>query len=163
MAANVQLIEKNGPSGTATDKTGGTIRFKKSDNAAVDLSDPLVKPEAGSEWSFEKYLRLSVVGGSYTQITNIRVYSDGSNDMGAGINVWAKTAASYATPAQGSSSSGYQDFFSYTAGSPLVLGAGPYSGTGEQGDHLVLLCEVTSAATGGLTPAETLTLAWDEI
>ena len=163
MAAVVQIVEKNGAGGTTTDKTSGTIRLKKADNSTVDLANPLVKPGAGSDWSFEKWLRLNVTGGSYTQITNIRSYTDGSNGLGTGINLWAKAVASYATPALGSSSAGYANAFTYTSGSALSLGAGPFTSTGEKGDHLVLLGEVTSSASGGLTPSETITFGWDEI
>lgn len=163
MAATVQIVEKNGAGGTTTDKTGGTVRFKNADNSTVDLNNPMVKPPSGSDWSFEKWLRMLITGGSYTQITNARAYTDGSSGLGTGINLWAKAVASYATPAEGTSSSGYANAFTYTSGSPLSLGAGPFTGTGEKGDHLVMLCEVTSSASGGLTPSETLTLAWDEI
>lgn len=163
MAATVQLIEKNGAGGAATDKTGGTIRFKNADNSTVDLLDPMVKPGSGSDWSFQKWLRLNVTGGTFTQISNIRAYTDGSSGLGTGINLWAKGEASYATPAEETASTGYADAFTYTSGSSLSLGAGPYTGTGEKGDHLVMALEVTSSASGGLTPSETLTVAWDEI
>lgn len=162
MAATVTIVEKNGAGGTQTDKTGGTIRFKKADNSTVDLINPLVKPGAGSDWSFEKWLRANVAG-TYTQITNLRAYSDGSSGMGTGVNIWAKVVATYATPALGTNSTGYTNFFTYTSGSALTLGAGPLTGTGEKGDHMVMLCEVASTASGGLTPSETLTFAWDEI
>lgn len=163
MAATVQIIEKNGSGGTGTDKTGGSVRLKKADNATVDLSNPLVKPSSGSDWSFEKWLRLNVTGGTYSQITNIRAYTDGSNGMGTGVSLWGKAVSSYSQPQQGSSSSGYEDMFDYTSGAPLDLGAGPYTSTGEKGDHLVLLAEVDSTASGGLTPSESITFAWDEI
>jgi hypothetical protein len=163
MAATVQLIEKNGAGGTGTDKTSGNIRFKNSDNATVDLNDPLVKPTSGYDYSFEKWLRMSVAGGSYSQITNVRVYSDGSNGMGTGVEVYAKAVTTYATPAEATATTGYNDFFTYNSGAALSLGAGPYTSTGEKGDHAVLMCRVGTTAAGGLTPSETLTLAWDEI
>ena len=163
MAATVQLIEKNTVGGSATDKTSGNIRLKTADNSTVDLLNPIVKPASGSAWSFEKWLKLNVTGGTYTQISNIRVYTDGSNGMGTGINLWAKATTTYATPALGTASTGYANAFTYVVGAPLSLGAGPFSGVGEKGDHCVLLAEVTSAASGGLTASETLTLAWDEI
>lgn len=163
MPATVQLIEKNGAGGTATDKTSGNIRFKNADDATVDLNNPMVKPTSGTDYSFEKWLRLNVTGGSYSQITNIRAYSDGSNGLGTGVGLWAKAVATYATPAQATSTSGYTDFFTYTSASPLSLGAGPYTSTGEKGDHLVMICTVADTASGGLTPTETLTVAWDEI
>ncbi len=163
MAATVQILEKNGAGGTGTDKTSGTIRFKNADNATVDLNNPMVKPPSGSDWSFEKWLRFNVSGGTYSQITNIVAYMDGANGLGTGISLWARAVASYATPAEGASSTGYTNAFTYTSGAPLSLGAGPFTSTGEKGDHLVMLAEVASTASGGLTPSETLTLAWDEI
>lgn len=163
MAASVQIIEKNGAGGTPTDKTGGTIRFKNADNSTVDLVNPMVKPGAGSDFSFEKWLRLNVAGGSYTQITNVKMYTDGSSGLGTGVNVWAKAVGSYATPAEATATTGYANAFTYTSGSALSLGAGPFTSTGEKGDHCVMMCEVTSAASGGLTPSETVTFAWDEI
>lgn len=163
MAATVQIIEKNGAGGTGTDKTSGTVRFKNADDATVDLNNPMVKPGAGSDWSYEKWLRLNVTGGTYSQITNVKAYSDGGNGLGTGISVWAKAVANYATPAEGTSSAGYSSLFGYTSGSALTLGAGPYTSTGEKADHLVLLAEVASTASGGLTGTETVTFAWDEI
>jgi hypothetical protein len=163
MAATVQLIEKNGAGGTPTDKTSGTIRFKNADNSTVDLINPMVKPVAGTDYSFEKWIRLNVTGGTYTQITNVKAYMDGSNGLGTGILLWAKAVTAYATPAEATGSAGYTDAFSYTSGSALSLGAGPYTSTGEKGDHLVMMLAVDSTATGGVTPSETLTIAWDEI
>ncbi|WP_157266600.1 hypothetical protein [Azohydromonas aeria] len=162
MPATVRIIQKTGAGGTATDASGG-IRFKNADNATVDLVNPMVKPASGSDFSFEKWLRLEVTGGTYTQITNIRAYSDGANGMGTGINLWAKAVTNYAQPAEPTSTSGFTNFFSYTSASPLSLGAGPYTGNGEKGDHVVLMMEVQSTASGGLTATETASFSWDEI
>lgn len=163
MPATVQLIEKNSAGGTATDKTSGTIRFKNADNSTVDLSNPMVKPTSGSDFSFEKWLRMNVTGGTYSQITNVKAYSDGGNGLGTGVLLWAKAVTAYATPAEATATTGYTNFFTYTSGAPLSLGAGPFTGTGEKGDHLVMMCEVQSTASGGLTPSESLVLAWDEV
>lgn len=163
MAATVQIVEKTGAGGTPTDKTSGTIRFKTADNATVDLVAPITKPGAGTNYSYEKWLRLNVSGGTYTQITNVKWYSDGSNGMGTGIGLYAKAVASFATPALATATTGYADFFTYTSGSPLSLGAGPFTSTGEKGDHAVMMCTVASTASGGLTPTEVGTLSWDEI
>lgn len=163
MAATVQIIEKNGAGGTPTDKTSGTVRFKNADNATVDTSNPMVKPVSGTDYSFEKWLRLNVTGGTYTQITNVKAYTDGANGLGTGVGLYAKAVASYATPAEATSTAGYTDAFTYTSGSALTLGAGPYTSTGEKGDHLVMMLTVGDTATGGVTASETLTIAWDEI
>ncbi len=164
MPATVQIVEKNGAGGTTTDKTSGSIRFKNADNSTVDLLNPLVVPSApGFDYSFEKWLRLNITGGSFSQISNVRAYSDGSNGMGTGVEVYAKAVTSYATPAEATATTGYSNFFGLTSGAPLSLGTGPFTGTGEKGDHLVMMARVSEAASGGLTPSETLTLAWDEI
>lgn len=162
MAATVQIMERNGAGGTTTDKTSGNVRLKTADDSTVDLNNPITKPASGSNWSFEKWLAL-YFSGTYTQASNLKVYTDGSSGLGTGVNLWAKAVASYATPALGTSSTGYANAFTYTSGSPLSLGAGPYTGTGQKGNHLVLLAEVASTASGGLTASETLTFAWDEI
>jgi hypothetical protein len=127
MAATVQIIEKNGAGGTATDKTSGNIRFKNADNATVDTANPMVKPGAGVDYSFEKWLRMNVSGGTYTEITNVKAYMDGGNGLGTGVTLYAKAVASYATPAEATGTGGYADAFTYTSGSPLTLGAGPYT------------------------------------
>lgn len=163
MAATVQIIEKNGAGGTPTDKTSGTIRFKNADNATVDTSNPMVKPVSGTDYSFEKWLKFNVSAGTYTQITNIKAYSDGSNGLGTGVGLYAKAVTTFATPAEATATTGYSDFFGYTSGSALSLGAGPYTSTGEKGDHLVMMMTVASTASGGVTATETLTVAWDEI
>lgn len=163
MVATVQIVEKNGAGGTATDKTSGTIRFKNADNATVDNNNPMVIPGAGSDFSFEKWLRLNVTVAPSVQISNAKFYTDGANGLGTGVSLWAKAVASYATPTEPANSSGYTNGFSYTSGSALSLGAGPFTGTGEKGDHAVLLMEVANTATQGQTPSETITFSYDEI
>lgn len=163
MAATVQIIEKNGAGGTPTDKTSGQIRFKNADNATVDTANPMVKPGAGVDYSFEKWLRLNVTGGTYTEITNIKAYMDGANGLGTGVTLYAKAVTAYSTPAEATSATGYTDAFTYTSGAPLSLGAGPYTSTGEKGDHLVMMLAVGTSASGGITSSETLTFGWDEI
>ena len=163
MAATVQILEKNGAGPTTTDKTSGSIRFKNADNATVDTSNPMVKPGAGVDYSFEKWLRFNVSGGTYTEITNIKAYMDGANGLGTDVTLYAKAVTSYATPAEATATAGYTNAFSYTSGSPLTLGAGPYTSTGEKADHLVMMLTVGTTASGGITPSETLTISWDEV
>lgn len=165
MVATVRVVEKNGSSAspTLTQKDGGTVRFKNADDANVDLNNPMVIPSSGSDWSFEKWLRLEITGGTFTEITNLKFYTDGANNFGTGVNLWAKNVATYATPAEGTGSTGYSDAFGYTSAAPLNLGAGPYTAVGEIGDHVVMLLEVQSTAASGVLPGETVTFAYDEI
>jgi len=174
MAATVKVQEKNGAGETATDKSSGTIRFKNADDATVDLNDPLVVPTSNREYSYEKWLRFNIASGTFTQITNIIAYTDGSNGFGTGINLWYAADSAYSTPVIPTETNdppehdavAMADAFGLTVGSPLTLGAGPYDSTGlpkDVGDYLVLVMEVETNAGQGTTPTETLTISYDEV
>lgn len=163
MVATVLIREKNGAGETATDKTSGNIRFKNADDATVDSTDPMVIPASGTDYSYEKWLRVNVSVAPDTNISNIEAYSDGGNGMGTGVGVYAKAEASYSTPSEPASTTGFTDFFTYTSGSRLDLGAGPHTGTGDKGSYLVMLCTVADTAGPGTTNNETLTISYDEI
>ena len=167
MPATVDIREWNGPTTgpTYTVKTNGTVRFKNADDPNVDTNNPLVVPSSGSDFSFVKWLRLYIgATGPAVEITNLRFYTDGTNDLGTGILLWCKNNASYGGPTEPTSTTGYTDAFTYTSASPLNLGAGPYTGTDvDIGDFVEIFAEVQSTASNGQTPTETLTFAYDEI
>lgn len=163
MAATVVIYERHGTGGTLADKTSGTVRFKNAGDPTVDLLNPLVKPTSGTDYSFEKALRLGITGGSFSQITNGNVYTDGTNSFGTGVELYMKSQATYSAPVEPSGTSGYTDAFTRTSGSPLALNVGTQTGTGQIGDHAYLFMRITSAVSGGVTPSETLTFSWDEI
>ena len=167
MAATVQIIEKNGAGGDTTDKTSLSVRFKDADNAAVDLNNRLRVPGSGQyTYSYEKWLRLRVTTAPSVDISHIVAYLDGGNGMGPGVDLYAKAVSAYATPVKPSSVTGWVDAFDYTQGSPLLLGEGPYNSWGslplEIGDHLVMMARLSDASSGGITPSETLVIAFDE-
>lgn len=177
MAATVQIREKNGAGETATDKTSGIIRFKRADNATADLDDPLVVPASATEYSCQKWLRMHIASGSFTQVSNLRAYTDGSSGYASGVKLWGRCAAAYATPSIPSiandppqlSGVGMSNMFGYTSGSPLDmddLNAGPFDSASlpkDIGNYLVMVMEVEPGTTQGLQPAETITFVWDEI
>ena len=183
MAATVIINEWNGAGGSKTDKTSGTIRFKNADDAAVNLSDPLVVPGSGQEYSYEKWLRLEITdAGGFTQISNLRAYSDGANGFGTGVKLWYAVTGAYIQPvvpseaadppqsaAAGSPVENMADFFATSQGSPIDLdgiNVGPFtdgSPSESIGDFLVLVMEVEPTASNGVLAAETLTFAYDEI
>ena len=166
MAATVQIQEINGAGATATDKTSGTIRFKNADNSTVDTVNPMVKPTSGTDWSYKKWLAFNVTAGTYTSITNIKTYSDGSNGW-TGIKLFAKSATStYSTPAEETATTGYLDFFGYTANGALTVGGAggaTYSSTGIKGNYIEMAMEVYSTAGAGTLAGETMTWSWDEV
>jgi hypothetical protein len=183
MAATVIINEWNAPEGTITDKTSGTIRMKNADNSTVDLVNPLVIPASNQEYSFEKYIRLQITDeGGFSQIDNLRSYSDSSNEFGTGVLMWYAVTGLWADPvvpaegndppqssAAGSPQEDMADWFTTTSGAPADMDAintGPFvDGSPEEhiGDFLVLVMEVNQTASAGVTPSETLTFAYDEI
>jgi hypothetical protein len=181
MAATV-IINEWTSAGTITDKTSGTVRFKNANNATVDLVNPLVVPTSGQEYSFEKWLRLQITdAGGFTQLSDLEVYSDGSNGFGTGVKAWYAIEATFQAPvvpdesqdppffngpSTGSPGDAMADLFGLTSGSPGSLGAGPFT-DGSPAEHIgsfiVLVMEVETTASAGVTPSETLTFAYSEI
>jgi len=162
MAATVQIHEMSATA-TGTDKTAGNIRFKAADNATADANDRLQIPAAASIYSYTKYLRAYVSSAPSVDISNLRCYSDGSNDYGVGIGIQYDLAGTFS--ANINTDIGGTDFFTKTAGSPIDMDAintGPFTSTGYKGDLIRLQMSVASTASPGLTSNEAITLAYDE-
>lgn len=167
MAATVLIREKNGAGETATDKTSGTIRFKNADNATVDLNNPLVKPSAGNfDRSFEKWLRMNISVAPAGNITNPVAYMSGSAETGQTLYMRTTNEGSYTQPAEAANDTGYTDAFTFTSGSPKdmdAVNAGPFTGTGDKGDYLVMMMKIAdNIAAPGTLASKTLTYQWDE-
>lgn len=174
MAATVLLRELNGAGQTPTDKSSATIRYRLSDDPAVNLTNPIIVPTTATAYSYKKFHRLYVSGGTFTQITDIAAYTDGTSGYGTGIKLWWLAAASYATPDIPStaqdppqhSATPMVNAFTYTSGAPLSLGAGPFDSTSlpkQIGSYLVSVMEVEIGATSGVKTAEPYTVVWSEI
>jgi len=163
MVATVLIREKNGAGETATDKTSSTIRFKNADDATVDLVNPMVVPGAGTDFSFIKYVRVKLDVAPSQKIENVVAYTDGAKAWSAGVSLSWKTTTTYATPAAETSIASYTSAFTYTSGSPLTLGAGPYSATGDVGNYLMMTLTVDSTCVPGVLASETFTVGYDEI
>lgn len=167
MAATMKLNEHHGPTATPvkTDKAAGTIRFKNADNATVDLNNPMVVPTAGTDISYEKIVRASATG-TFTQISNLEAYTDGTSGLGTGVDVLYKTAGSYGTPVEPGGTTGFSTIFAAVAATPIDMDAtntGPFTATGDIGDFLTMILTVGTTASQGVTAQETLTFSWDEI
>lgn len=171
MPATVLIREKNGAGETATDKTSGTVRFKMADDATVDSNDRLQVPASGQNYSFRKVLQANISVAPDVDIQNLVAYTDGANGFGTGIKVWYAATATYTEPTAPSTAEDppqfpgatpMVDLFGATEGSPISLGAGPFSSTGDIGDYLNLVMEVESTASQGALTAEQLTVSFDE-
>lgn len=185
MAATLQIGRKTGAApGTFTDITSINTRFNAADaHSTNDTASPVSVPETGSGGTNRSYwatTRFKVTGGTFTTIDNLRVYSDGSNNLGTGLscvvaraNVGADAGYRVATGSTGNGTTlnttnhtgltgAPSNFFSYTSGSPLTL-TGSTSTTGEFGDHVVFQIEVTESAGSGASAQETAFYKYDEI
>lgn len=158
---------------TAVDKTGGTIRFKNLGSTlastAVDYNNPLTRPAVGTNYSYEKYLRLKMGGtGPVGSVTAPVVYTDGSNGLGTGIGLTCGVAAAWSAPINTVSVTATTNFFTKTAGSPLAMEVTPGGSwtnaaiNTDIADYLVLQASVASTASPGLTASELLTIQWQE-
>lgn len=165
MAATVDIVEKNGAGATATTKTSSTVRFKNADNATVDSANPMVIPTSGTDFSYEKWLRLKIgATPPADKINNIKFYTDGSNGFGIGVSIYGRSAASYSTPAEVTTTTGLTEIWGWTAAAALALSSTDFSGSAtEIGSHVVLTMTVASTATVGALTAETVTFTYDEI
>jgi hypothetical protein len=170
VAATVDLYERfNGAPGTV--KTSTSIRFKHAANATVDAVNPMVKPAAGSNRSYHKYLRLRIGStGPTGEITNPQLYTDGSNNYGTGILLWILTTnGAYSTPAADApNDASCSDIFTYTSGSRKDMDTanpGPFTGTNvDIADYARLHMAVDSTASAPQNPtsSEIITYTWDE-
>lgn len=175
MAAIVDVRELNGAGGTPTIVTAA--KFCTADDPAPGTTNPIpivVGQTKRSYWkSHELYL-----SGTYTQISNIKIYTDGGG-FGTGITVYVgnETLASAAyqqasgTPgdtgaemvATHAGITAKTDFFTYTSGAPKAVDAGPYSTPPERTKHIVLQMDVADTASPGEKTAETITWVYDEV
>lgn len=171
MVATVIINELTGSTPTKTDKTSGVIRFKNADSAGIDTNNPMVSPVSGnSDYSFEKWLRCEVTVAPDIEISNLEAYADGTMFGGSLVEVYGKVIASHSTPAEAtgttgtpSTPSGTVNIELWTSGAPQSLSSGSFSGTGDMGDHIVLIMEVKAGAVQGALSAETFTIRYDEI
>jgi hypothetical protein len=79
MAADVRFQYHDGVSVQPL-PAGGVLKYKRAPDNRDDLNDPLIRPLATGgapsfEYSYEKVLRPYVAGGTFTQMTSLRVRS----------------------------------------------------------------------------------------
>ncbi len=175
MAATVQIHEMSaittGIDRTRTGAPPGTpgsnlIVFRANDSNEQNNANPIQVPVAGSNYSFTKQLRLNVTVAPVTQLENLRCYSDGSNNLGTGLDIQYDKSGTFQT--QVDTNIAGTGFFTSSSGAPIDMDAvntGPFVGTGYIGDLLRLQMSVASTAQPGEsapTTGEPITFAYDE-
>ncbi|MBA7636229.1 hypothetical protein ES703_43845 [subsurface metagenome] len=175
MAASADVQECNGEApGVWTTVTAAKFCTKDMHNPGTTYPIPI--QAAATNYSFWKSHCL-LFGGEFTEITNIKIYTDGVGfGTGITVNVGDETlaAASYvqATGTDGdtgtemvtghSGITAKTDFFTYTSEAAKDVDAGPISEAGKS-KHVVLQMDVIDTATPGELDTEEITWQYDEV
>lgn len=170
MAATTAITEYYGsgpPSATITN-----LRYSSADESAASTSTyPLVKPSAGTNYSYLKTIALTVSSAPAGSITNIAFYTDGANSFGTGVTVKGAITNTYAqaTGTQGTtgdlSATFYTsgtDLFTYTSAPPLSVTSNATTGTGRYSYYLRSQMALSTSVSAGTLTAETYTFRFDE-
>jgi hypothetical protein len=180
MAATVKIYfdwgGTDGTPGTNTDISGlgpPNVRFKQADNATIDNQDPIPIPAAGTEYSYWKHLYLKVTAGTFTQIDNIRTYSDGTDPW---ASIQLSIGDQFPTNNSGAPGSGYEvadttssmvsahtGISTPISGPSISEAGGIIDAVNEMSDYTVWQMEVLSTASPGDLTDETFTFKYDEI
>jgi len=172
MSATCNVQEANG---TGTYSTVTAARFCTTDSYNPAATYPIPVPTSGTNLSYWKTWRLAFTG-TYTQITNVKIYSDGGG-FGTGITTYigSETGAAYVAATGTAGTTGVtmvtnytgitatEDLFTYTSGTPKTIDSTTLSGNPSYCNTIVCQMAVTSAATQGDLADETITFTYDEI
>lgn len=163
MPATVDIHEWNGAGPTKSGaKTGGTIRFKHADDAAVDLVNPMVKPGAAQvDRSYIKHLGLDCSVAPGSQITNGKFYV---GTPGTGQDIYALRSAAYAQQSGDAPSGNDATYAANPAvGSPVTFLDTTFTGTGRIGDYVRAYMKLDEDVAGGVLAGVPATFSYDEI
>lgn len=175
MAATVVVKQATGSGPTLTTITN--LRFKTADDpSGTDTTYPLVRPSAGSNYSYVVWLLLSASTTPAGTINNVKFYTDGTlftdSSLVGVLRVKGITTASYTQAAGTPGTSGTlsaavytsgADWNGWTSGSPLsVSGSITNPSTGTISDYVALQAIVTTDQEIKTETAETLTWRYDE-
>jgi len=191
MVATVAVFVETGPNATPvpTDTTAlgpPNIRFKTADDPTIDANNPIPIPASGTKRSFWKHIFLEVTAGPFTQIDNVKFFTDGTG-FGTGITTFVADE----TPTKNSASTaGYDqatgmvgddgdeltthtnvtaktDAFTFTSGTPKTVSISEsgaiIDAVNETTNYVIGQMDVASTAGPGDLPNETWTFQYDEI
>ncbi len=175
MAADVSI--KRIVAGTPTVITDLNTRMHTDDvHSVAGVTLPVPIPISGFNYSYWVITALYADTSPAGTINNVKWFTDGVNDFGAGIGCVCGTATAVTAPTGTPGTSGDEltpfsytglsatvDAFANTEGSPLaVAGSITDPDTGRISDFLVYQIAVDNTAVPGVTGQETFTWQYDE-
>lgn len=169
MAATTAVTEYYGSGPSSATITN--LRYSSADESAGSGSTyPVVKPTSGTNYSFTKFVALTVSVAPSGSITNIKHYGPGTS-WGTGITVKGIQTNSYT---QGSGTTGTTgtlsaaiytsgtDFTTYVSASPLSVTSAATTGTGRYSYYVASQMAIASTASPGTLSPQTNYFRFDE-
>lgn len=166
MAATVSVKQAVGAGPTVTSITN--LRFNTDDTVNPGTTNPLVRPAAGTNYSYTKWVYLNADTTPSNAINNVKIYCDGAIGWtGCTLKIGASGTYTQAAGTPGTtgnvSTLATTDIQRYTSGSPKALsGSISNPSTGRISDYVAMQVSVTNSAVAGTLAAETLTFQYDE-
>lgn len=159
-----------------------TLKFKNADDATIDSNNKCTIPSGADIYSFFKqvFLKCTANADSHT-INNVKVYSDGSNSLGTGVDLNialqfpvhnSGATTGYDVASANHMTTDHTDLsteatiFNYNSGAGLAVSISEsgsvINATNETTNYIVLQLKVSSTASPGATTTETFTWSYDE-
>jgi hypothetical protein len=173
----VQIRRKTGATPTNTDITSINTRLNAEDaHTTAGTTNPILKPAAGTNYSYWCVTRLYYDGAGTGTINNIKWFTDGGNGLGTGRALVVNTATGYVQATGTTGETGTQlttgnyatlagapsDAFAYTTGSPLSVSGSVTDPSSEDfGDYVVMQDTIGTTASAGASSTETISYRYD--
>lgn len=168
MAASLSVRVQTGASAGVQSAAVSGIDFISADNATNTLANraanPISIPGSGSNYSYEKYLKLAVDVAPANAVTNFKIWSAQGGVGGGGTGLTINAAGAVASYAQGvnTASAIATAALPTSQGSAVVWDSSSYSTLGNVTKYAVLQLKVDSTASAGNITQAVLSYSYDE-
>jgi len=177
MAAVPKFYELNGGAGSEVTSEISELVFCTIDAFAPGSEHPMVKPGAGTNYSYIKNLKFGFSTGPAVSCSDIQIYSDGT--IGWTGCTWQIGDQQPTTYVQATGTVGQTgtimttvytgvitsktSFGTYTSGAPKTLEITKTSGTGVYTKLFVMQVDISTGASVGALGSEALSAKWLEV
>lgn len=166
-AATVSVRQATGAGPSNTSITN--LRLNTDDTANPGTVNPLVKPSAGNNYSYVKWVYLNADTTPSNAINNLKIYYDNSAAWtGVTLNIGASATYTQASGTPGTtgnaSTLATTDIGRYSSSSTAKSLSGSISNpsTGRISDYVAFQGKLTTSAVAGTLAAKTVTFQYDE-
>lgn len=165
MAATTKFINRHGASPGTLQDPATSAYLMAADLASTTGNrdaNPVVVVAATTVRSYERWTRLEITGGTFTQLTTFRQYISGFSPP-TGVSLFTSAQATpqdptYATPVNTDSTFATTTMPTSDPGAARIFGT--LTASGQQTGYVVMQVDVVDTATAGFDA--TITWAWAE-